>query len=144
MRAHDPITLTAGITAAYAAGNHIPAHALPDLIATVHGALCGLAGASAALGSSSKLTPAQIRASILPDAIVSFEDGRPYKMLRRHLTHLGMTPEAYRAKWGLPADYPLVPAAYSARRTEISRVIAQQVGLGTRVRGRGSALQAAE
>jgi predicted transcriptional regulator len=73
-------------------------------------------------------TEAQIRASIRPDTLISFEDGKPYKALRRHLTMRGLTPEAYKAKWGLPVDYPLVSAAYSARRSKISR----QIGLSQR------------
>jgi predicted transcriptional regulator len=95
----------------------VAASELPTLLTTLHGALCGLGGH----GPVTRPTPAQIRASIQPDAIISFEDGRPYKVLRRHLTEIGMTPEAYRAKWGLPADYPLVPQAYSARRSKISK-----------------------
>ena len=120
------ITCTADLAAAYVAHNHLSAAELPTLLTTLHGALCGLSGTLAAYGPVTKPTPAQIRASIQPDAIISFEDGRPYKMFRRHLRTLGLTPEAYRAKWGLPADYPLVPAAYSVRRSEISKAI----GLG--------------
>ena len=75
-------------------------------------------------------TEAQIRASIRPDTIMSFEDGKSYKALRRHLTLRGLTPEAYKAKWGLPVDYPLVSAAYSARRSKISR----EIGLGQKLR----------
>ncbi|MCJ2143704.1 MucR family transcriptional regulator [Methylobacterium sp. E-066] len=116
------ITRTADLAAAYVAHNHVAASELPTLLTTLHGALCGLGHANAA----HRPTPAQIRASIQPDALISFEDGRPYKVLRRHLTEIGITPEAYRAKWGLPADYPLVPQAYSARRSEISKAI----GLG--------------
>jgi len=113
------ITCTADLAAAYVAHNHVAASELPTLLTTLHGALYGLGQANAA----NRPTLAQIRASIQPDAIISFEDGRPYKVLRRHLTEIGMTPEAYRAKWGLPADYPLVPQAYSARRSEISKAI---------------------
>ena len=114
------ITRTADLASAYVAHNHVAASELPTLLTTLHGALSGLNGH----GPVTKPTPAEIRASIQPDAIISFEDGRPYKVLRRHLTEIGITPEAYRAKWGLPADYPLVSAAYSARRSEISRAIA--------------------
>jgi len=113
------IAHTADLAAAYVAYNHVAASELPTLLTTLHGVLCGLGGH----GPVTRPTPAQIRASIQPDAIISFEDGRPYKVLRRHLTEIGMTPEAYRAKWGLPADYPLVPQAYSARRSEISKAI---------------------
>ncbi|MCJ2092102.1 MucR family transcriptional regulator [Methylobacterium sp. J-072] len=120
------ITRTADLAAAYVAHNHVAASELPALLTTLHGALCGLGHANAA----HRPTPAQIRASIGPDALISFEDGRPYKTLRRHLTIRGITPETYRAKWGLPPDYPLVSAAYSARRSEISKAI--QLGGSTR------------
>ena len=68
-----------------------------------------------------KLTPAQIKKSISHDALISFEDGKPYKTLRRHLTLRGFTPEAYRAKWGLPPDYPMTAQGYSAQRSELAR-----------------------
>ena len=117
------ITRTADLAAAYVAHNHVSTSELPTLLTTLHGALHRLGRPSSVHGPAAKPTPAQIRASIQSDAIISFEDGRPYKVLRRHLTEIGMTPEAYRAKWGLPADYPLVPQAYSARRSEISKAI---------------------
>ena len=76
----------------------------------------------------SRATPSQLRRSITPEALISFEDGRPYKTLRRHLAVRGLTPEQYRAKWGLPADYPMVAAGYSARRSQL----AKDLGLGAR------------
>jgi predicted transcriptional regulator len=134
------ITLSAGIVSAYVSHHTVPITAIPGILQVVRDGL-------AALDAAPKVPPvqaasqAQIRASISPDAIISFEDGRPYKSLRRHLTTLGTTPEAYRAKWGLPADYPMTPASYSARRAEIAR----QIGLG-QVGGaaRRAGLQAAE
>lgn len=119
----DTIELAAKILSAYVARNNIPAAALPDLIRTVHGSVNGLAQPVKPV--IAKPTDAQIRASIRPDTIVSFEDGKPYKALRRHLTLRGLSPEDYRRKWGLPLDYPLVSAAYSARRSLISRSIGQ-------------------
>lgn len=68
-----------------------------------------------------KATPAQIKASITPDALVSFEDGKPYKSMKRHLTGRGLTPDAYRAKWGLPADYPMTAPSYSATRSRLAK-----------------------
>lgn len=68
-----------------------------------------------------RLTPAQIRRSITPDALVSFEDNKPYKTLKRHLASRGLTPDEYRTKWGLPADYPMVAANYSAVRAETAK-----------------------
>ncbi|MCJ2040906.1 MucR family transcriptional regulator, partial [Methylobacterium sp. J-059] len=70
------------------------------------------------LTSPEKPTPAQIRKSVTPDGMVSFEDGKTYKTMKRHLTLRGLTPESYRAKYGLPSDYPIVSAAYSAKRSE--------------------------
>lgn len=112
---------TVRIVSAYVTRNSVPAPHLPELLAAVHHTLGGLARAREPVNR--KLTPAEIKASIRPDAIISFEDGRPYKALRRHLTTRGLTPEAYRMKWGLPVDYPLVSAAYSATRSNISRTI---------------------
>ncbi len=71
-------------------------------------------------------TPHQIRKSIQPDHLVSFEDGKSYKTLKRHLTRLGLTSDEYRQKWGLPHDYPMVAASYSERRSELAR----SAGLG--------------
>ena len=127
------IEIAARITSAYVTRNSVPADFLPDLLCTVHGAVVGLDRPSQA--PVRRATEAQIRASIRPDAIVSFEDGKPYKTLRRHLTLRGLTPEAYRAKWGLPVDYPLVSAVYSARRSDISR----QIGVDQRLRMRTAA-----
>src|SRR3546814_2510049 len=85
--------------------------------------------------SDLKLVPAvSIRTSVKPDYIVCLEDGRKLKMLRRHLmTRYGMTPDDYRAKWGLPADYPMVAPAYTEKR----RALAKEIGLGTKGRGGG-------
>ena len=71
-------------------------------------------------------TAAQIKKSIRPEALISFEDGKPYRTLKRHLTRLGMTPAEYREKWGLASDYPMVAPDYSARRSEL----AKQLGFG--------------
>src|SRR6202007_2140384 len=79
-------------------------------------------------GAQVKLTPSQIRKSITPDAIFSFEDSKPYKTLRRHLAVRGLTPEQYRDKWGLPKDYPMVAPAYSEARAAMAR----SIGLGAR------------
>lgn len=122
------VELAAKILSAYVTRNSVPAGNLPDLLAQVHRSITALENATAA--SLTRPTEAQIEASIRPDTIVSFEDGKPYKALRRHLTLRGLTPEAYRAKWGLPIDYPLVSASYSARRSRISR----EIGLGQKLR----------
>ena len=97
------------------------------LIQNVHGALSGLSTEKPA--PQAKQEPAvSVRASIKPDYLVCLEDGKKLKMLKRHLmTHYQMTPEDYRAKWGLPADYPMVAPSYAEQR----RSLAKKIGLGT-------------
>lgn len=118
------LELVSRIVTAYVSGNAIAASSLDGLMRDVDRALAGLAQPTAVVVS--KPSPAEIRASIRPEGLVSFEDGRVYKALRRHLTTRGLTPEAYRAKWGLPVDYPLVSADYSARRSKISHAISRR------------------
>ena len=123
----DYTELTAGLVSAYVANNSVPAAELATLIATTHAALARLGGsATPATPAVAKATPAQIRKSITHGALISFEDGKPYKTLKRHLTVLGLDPEAYREKWGLPRDYPMVAASYS----EVRSALAKSVGLG--------------
>ncbi|MEE7505575.1 MucR family transcriptional regulator [Methylobacterium sp. NMS14P] len=122
------VELAAKILSAYVTRNSVPAGTLPDLLSEVHRSITALD--QPAEPQVRRPTEAQIRASIRPDTLISFEDGKPYKALRRHLTMRGLTPEAYKAKWGLPVDYPLVSAVYSARRSTISR----QIGQGQRLR----------
>ncbi len=120
------ITLTADIVAAHVSNNSVAVSDLPVLIANVHGALIQLGGPAPV--PEVKLEPAvSIRASIKPDYIVCLDDGKKLKMLKRHLmTHYGMTPDDYRAKWGLPADYPMVAPNYAEQR----RTLAKKIGLG--------------
>lgn len=127
------VELAARILSAYVTRNSVPHDTLPDLISIVHRSLLALDRPAQA--PIKRPTEAQIRASIRPDALVSFEDGKPYKTLRRHLTLRGLSPEAYRAKWGLPVNYPLVAATYSARRSDISR----QIGINQRLRTEAAA-----
>lgn len=126
-QATDYTELTAGLVSAYVANNPVPAPELAALITSTHAALTGLGntGAPATLPAE-KLTPAQVRKSITHEALISFEDGKRYKTLKRHLTSLGLTPETYRVKWGLPSDYPMVAASYSETRAAVARGI----GLG--------------
>jgi predicted transcriptional regulator len=120
------ITLTADIVAAHVSNNSVAVSDLPILIANVHGALVGLGGPAPV--PQAKLEPAvSIRASVKPDYIVCLDDGKKLKMLKRHLmTHYGITPDEYRAKWGLPADYPMVAPNYAEQR----RNLAVKIGLG--------------
>ncbi|QUM73823.1 MucR family transcriptional regulator [Sphingopyxis granuli] len=126
------VTLTADIVAAHVSNNSVAISDLAMLINNVHAALSGLGTQPE---PEEKLVPAvSIRASVKPDHIVCLEDGRKLKMLRRHLmTHYGMTPDDYRAKWGLPADYPMVAPSYAEKR----RALAKEIGLGTKGRGGG-------
>ncbi len=120
------ITLTADIVAAHVSNNSVAVSDLPVLIGNVHHALAGLSSGNAA--SAVLPEPAvPIRLSVKKDYIVCLDDGKKLKMLKRHLmTHYGMTPDDYRAKWGLPADYPMVAPAYAEQR----RVLAKAIGLG--------------
>jgi predicted transcriptional regulator len=124
------ITLTADIVAAHVSNNSVAVSDLPILIANVHGALAGLGGAAPV--PEVKQEPAvSVRSSIKPDYIVCLEDGKKLKMLKRHLmTHYQLTPEQYRAKWNLPADYPMVAPNYAEQR----RTLAKKIGLGTKRR----------
>jgi predicted transcriptional regulator len=130
----DNIELTADIVSAYVSKNSVPVTELANLLGSVHAALSGLASGGSdapAKDAIEKPTPAQIKKSITPDGLISFEDGKPYKTLRRHLTIRGLTPEAYRAKYGLPVDYPMTAASYSAQRSELARAL----GLGNNRKG---------
>ncbi|WP_336490182.1 MucR family transcriptional regulator [Methylobacterium nigriterrae] len=124
------IELAADIVSAYVSNNPVPVAELPALIGSVHAALNGLAqGTSQAAASEEqveKATPSQVRKSVTPDALISFIDGKPYKTLKRHLTGHGLDPYSYRARFGLPADYPMVAANYAAQRSELAKAI----GLG--------------
>ena len=124
------LTLTADIVAAHVSNNSVAVNDLPNLIQNVHGALSGISGAPAAPEARPE-PKVPIRSSIKPDYIVCLEDGKKLKMLKRHLmTHYQMTPDQYRQKWGLSADYPMVAPNYAEQR----RVLAKSIGLGTKRR----------
>lgn len=126
----DIIAFAGDIVAAYVSNNPVPAAELPALIAKVHAALSGLAGAGPAAAEPEvdveRPTPGQIRKSIGDEGIVSFIDGKLYKTLKRHLTKHGLTPQSYRQRYGLPADYPMVAPGYAAQRS----ALAKEIGLG--------------
>lgn len=121
------IELAADVVSAYVSNNPIPVGDLPALIGQVHAALRATAGGISAQEPVA-LTPAvPIRKSVTPDYIISLEDGKKFKSLKRHLsTHYGLTPGEYRAKWGLPVDYPMVAPNYAAKRSSL----AKSMGLG--------------
>lgn len=125
--------LVADVAAAYFSNSHVAPSDIPVVIAQIAASLeaVGKTGpapseAGAADPSQKKATRGQVAKSITPDALISFEDGRPYKTLRRHLSVRGLTPDQYRSKWGLPDDYPLVAQGYSEQR----KALAVKIGLG--------------
>src|SRR5215210_1677300 len=115
----DLTSLTAEVVSAYVAKNSLGPADIPDLIASVHLALQGLSAPPQA-EPQKREPPVSIRKSITPDFLISLEDGRRYKSLRRHLTSRGLTPEQYRKKWGLRPDYPMVAADYAKARSELA------------------------
>jgi predicted transcriptional regulator len=119
----DRIThLTADIVSAYVSNNAVPAAQLPALIASVDASVRGLGGAAAAKPAASLVPAVNPKRSIFPDFIICLEDGKKFKSLKRHLaTDHGLTPEAYREKWGLPADYPMVAPNYSKTRSALAK-----------------------
>jgi predicted transcriptional regulator len=120
------ITLTSDIVAAHVSNNSVSADELSTLITSVYGALSGL-GAPAPTAEAPPEPAVSVRSSVKPDYIVCLEDGKKLKMLKRHLmTHYNLTPEQYRARWNLPADYPMVAPNYAEKRREL----AKKIGLG--------------
>jgi predicted transcriptional regulator len=116
------------IVAAYVSKNEVAAADLPALIKSVHATLGGFGGES---GLSGKAPAVPVKKSVTPDYIVCLEDGKKLKMLKRYLrTRYGLTPDAYRAKWNLPAEYPMTAPNYAAKRSDF----AKQIGLGKPVR----------
>jgi predicted transcriptional regulator len=121
----DFASITADIVSSYVANNSVHRADLPNVIASVHAALQSLV--SPKQTETEKPEPRiSIKKSITPDFLISLEDGKKYKTLKRHLGKLGLTAEEYRAKWGLPADYPMVAPSYAAKRSEL----AKSAGLG--------------
>ena len=118
---------TVSIVAAFVGNNNIDQNQIGELIAATYTAL-GNVGSTVAVATPKQEPAVSIRSSVKPDYIVCLEDGKKVKMLKRHLmTAFGLSPDEYRAKWGLGADYPMVAPNYSKRRAELAR----QIGLGT-------------
>lgn len=125
----DLVELTSEVVAAYVTRNHVQPNELPGLIASVHTALGNMGKPTAPTEEPVKpVPPVSIRKSITDEYLVSLEDGKRYKSLKRHLAKHGLTPAEYRAKWGLSQDYPMVAPAYAAKRSEL----AKNLGLGRR------------
>ena len=120
----DLIGLTANIVSAYVSRSGVSAADVPKLIGEVHNALRGLQSAAAqvAVAAEEQKPAVPIKKSITPEYIICLEDGKKFKSLKRHLrTGFGLTPEQYREKWGLPADYPMVAPNYSATRSRLAK-----------------------
>jgi predicted transcriptional regulator len=119
--------MTADVAAAYVSNNSLPVAQITDVIQTIHTSLLALDQHDGAAPVTDQKPMIAIKKSVTPDYIVCLEDGKKLKMLKRHLrTAYGMTPEAYRAKWGLPADYPMVAPNYAEQRS----AFAKKIGLG--------------
>ncbi|MGY6636299.1 MAG: transcriptional regulator [Erythrobacter sp. SCN 62-14] len=130
------ITLTSDIVAAHVSNNDVAVADLPGLITNVYSALASL-GETAPVVEDKPEPAVSIRASVKPDYIVCLEDGKKLKMLKRYLrTNYNMTPEEYRARWGLPADYPMVAPNYAETRRDLAKKIGLGRKPGTTVRTR--------
>jgi predicted transcriptional regulator len=129
------IELTATIVSAYVGNNPTPAADLPNLIGQVHAALQKLStGRPEALAAEPAKPAVPLKKSVTPEYLICLEDGKRFKSLKRHLrTQYKMTPEQYREKWGLPADYPMVAPNYAVERSQL----AKKMGLGQQRRRRG-------
>ena len=127
------IELTAQIVSAYVGNNSVPSSEIANLIGQVHAALQRVSGGQMVMPAEPARPAVPVKRSINSDYIVCLEDGKKFKSLKRHLrTQYSMTPEQYREKWGLAADYPMVAPNYAATRSEL----AKQMGLGQQRRRR--------
>jgi predicted transcriptional regulator len=135
----DLVNLSADVVAAYVSNNSVTQADLPTLIATVHAALRDAANGKQAVADQALEPPVSVKKSISPDFLISMEDGKRYKSLKRHLTARGMTPAQYREKWSLPMDYPMVAPNYAKARSELAKAI----GLGQKRKGKSGRKNAA-
>jgi predicted transcriptional regulator len=121
------IELTAEIVSAFVSNNNVGSSDIPALIGDVHTALQRAASGTVGPRKEPLIPAVPIKKSVTPDSIICLEDGKRFKSLKRHLrTHYDLTPEGYREKWGLPADYPMVAPNYARARS----ALAKQMGLG--------------
>jgi len=128
------IELTASIVSAYVSNNSVPSAEIPSLIGQVHSALKRVSGGQVATPAEPLKPAVPVKRSITSDYLICLEDGKKFKSLKRHLrTQYNMTPEHYREKWGLAADYPMVAPKYAEARSQL----AKQMGLGQQRRRRG-------
>jgi len=133
----NAIEMTADIVSAYVGNNSLSLTDLPNLIQQVYAALKSVNGGVVEAPAPAQAPAVSIRKSLQPDHLVCLEDGRKFKSLKRHLrTKYNLSPEEYRAKWGLPKDYPMVAPDYAASRS----ALAKSMGLGQGGRGRVAAV----
>jgi predicted transcriptional regulator len=126
-RSDDLLKLATEIVAAYVSNNPVPVSELPAMIKSVHATLGGLSSGTAADIQTAQKPAVTVKKSVTPEFIVCLEDGKKLKMLKRYLrSRYSLSPEEYRAKWGLPPDYPMVAPNYAAQRSEF----AKKIGLG--------------
>ncbi|MHB2265053.1 Ros/MucR family transcriptional regulator [Aliihoeflea sp. PC F10.4] len=134
------ISRTTEIVSAFVSNNPIPAGDVPGFIATVHSMLKTLSSPSEVAPETVQQPAVNPKKSITPDYLISLEDGKQYRTLKRHLTAHGMTPDEYREKWSLPFDYPMVAPSYAAARS----VMAKEIGLGRKSGNNTAAKRAVE
>jgi predicted transcriptional regulator len=130
----DLLKLVSEIVASYVSNNPVPVSDLPAMIRSVHATLGGLTGTLAIDAVTSQKPSVPIKKSITPEYLICLEDGKKLKMLKRYLrSRYGLSPDQYRTKWGLPADYPMVASNYAAQRSEF----AKKIGLGRSAPAKG-------
>ena len=128
----DLLGMTTEIVSAYVGNNSVSSTDLPGLIQSIHRALSGVSQPPETVDATPKEPAVSIKKSITPDFLICLEDGRKFKSLKRHLrTKYNLSPEDYRARWGLPKDYPMVAPNYARARSDL----AKQMGLGQGGRG---------
>jgi predicted transcriptional regulator len=129
--AGDLLALTTEIVAAHVSNNTVALSDLPQLINQVYNSLANIGAPAAAMPTARPQPAVSVKKSVYPDFLVCLEDGKKLKMLKRHLkTAYNMSPEAYRERWGLAPDYPMVAPNYARERSRL----AKEIGLGTRAR----------
>lgn len=127
VKTDELLKFASDIVAAYVSNNPIPVGEIPAMIKNIHATLGGLAGTGSHESLTSQKPAIAVKKSITPEYIICLEDGKKLKMLKRYLrSRFNLTPEEYRAKWGLAADYPMVAPNYAAQRSEF----AKKIGLG--------------
>ncbi|MEE2968923.1 MAG: MucR family transcriptional regulator [Pseudomonadota bacterium] len=124
---NEILRMAVDIVSAYVGNNTVATDQVPDVISSVYASLSSLDGLQSEANAEPLKPAVSVRRSVNPDYIVCLEDGKKLKMLKRHLrAAYNMTPDDYRAKWGLPADYPMVAPNYASQRSEF----AKKIGLG--------------